>query len=619
MHAPPTWFAVLPDTDDAVPAARLLTAAADRVVPHASGRPWIVGTWGPGEAALVMAGPSRLALIGRSTAGAAVLEAALASGLDRLAERTRALSGCFHLIAAVDGRVWARGSSSGVRRLFHADVRGVRVLADRADALAAPGAPVDPGALALRLAVPAPGEGLEQAAPLRGVDAVPADHAAVLATDGSLRLARWWQAPRPTLSPEAGVTAGAEALEEAVRARTRAAGTVGCDLSGGWDSTSLSLLAARSAERLVTYRWNSSDPADDAAWADRARALLPEAVHRVVPADEIPRWFARLDTPSPALDEPLSCIRVRERTLHTARDLASHGARLHMNGQGGDELFAGNSIHLHALAARAPFAALARAWGYRALLRWPVGATARALADRRGHARSLRRAAGALDAPPVTPKTPFFGWVFPARLPPWATPDAREAVAGRMRAAAASAVPSAPTRAQHVKVQTVRGSGCTIRLVDQLYRSAGVELATPFLDDTVMDAVLSIDGTRLCDPYRYKPLLAEAMRGVLPDELLKRRTKGEFSGDAFAGLNENRSSLLALTEDMRLERLGLVDSRALRAAITCPHTASSGLAAIEATLGAENWLRRTHRPQPHRPQTTASPPSPPRSRIGEAT
>ncbi|MDA2803407.1 asparagine synthase-related protein [Nocardiopsis suaedae] len=616
MHTPPTWFAVLPDTDDAVPAARLLTAAADRVVPHASGRPWIAGSWGPGEAALVLAGPSRLALIGRSTAGAAVLESALAGGLDRIGERTRALSGCFHLIAAVDGRVWARGASSGVRRLFHADVRGVRVLADRADALAAPGAPVDPGALALRLAVPGPGEGLEQAAPLRGVDAVPTDHAAVLGTDGSLRLSRWWEAPRPALSPEAGAPAVAEALEEAVRARTRATGTVGCDLSGGWDSTSLSLLAARSAGRLVTYRWDSSDPAnDDAAWADRARALLPEAMHRVVPAAEIPRWFARLDAPSPALDEPLSCIRVRERTLHTARDLAAQGARLHMNGQGGDELFAGNSIHLHALAARAPFTAMKRAWGYRALLRWPLWATARALTDRRGHARSLRRAADALDAPSVTPRTPFFDWVLPARLPPWATPDARDAVAGRMRAAASAApAPSAPTRAQHVKVQTVRGSGCTMRLVDQIYRSAGVELATPYLDDTVMDAVLSIDGARLCDPYRYKPLLAAAMRGVLPEELLERRTKGEFSADAFSGLREHRSSLLALTEDMRLERLGLVDSRALRAAITGPHTASSGLAAIEATLGAENWLRRAHRPQ-----AAASPPFPPQTRIGEAT
>ncbi|WP_017622996.1 asparagine synthase-related protein [Nocardiopsis chromatogenes] len=615
MHAPPTWFAVLPDTDDAAPAARLLTAAADRVVPHASGRPWLVGTWGPGEAALVIAGPSRLALIGRSTAGAAVLEAALAGGLDRLGERTRALGGCFHLVAAVGGRVWARGSASGVRRLFHADVRGVRVLADRADALAAPGAPVDPAAVALRMAVPSPGEGLEQAVPLRGVDAVPTDHAAVLGPDGSLRLTRWWEAPRPALSPEAGVPAVAEALEEAVRARTRAAGTVGCDLSGGWDSTSLSLLAARSTEHLVTYRWDSSDPGDDdPVWAERARSLLPGAVHRVVPADGLPRWFARLDTPSPALDEPLSCIRLRERTLHSARDLASHGARLHMNGQGGDELFAGNSVHLHALAARAPLTALRRAWGYRALLRWPVWATARALADRRGHARALRRAADTLDAPAVTPGAPHFDWVFPARLPPWATPDAREAAAGRMRTAAATAAPSAPTRAQHVKVQAVRSSGCTMRLVDQLYRSAGVELATPYLDDTVLDAVLSIDGTRLCDPYRYKPLLAEAMRGVLPEDLLERRTKGTFSGDAFAGLNEHRSALLALTEDMRLERLGLVDPRALRAAITGPHTGTGGLAAIEATLGAENWLR-----QKRRPQAPASPPSPPQTRIGEAT
>ncbi|WP_017559149.1 asparagine synthase-related protein [Nocardiopsis baichengensis] len=611
MHAPPTWFAVLPDTDDAAPAARLLATAADRVVPHASGRPWIVGTWGPGEAALVLAGPSRIALIGRSTATSAVLETALAGGLDRIGERTRALTGCFHLVAAVGGRVWARGAASGVRRLFHADVRGVRVLADRIDALAAPGAPVDPGVLALRLAVPPAAEGLEQAAPLKGVDPVPTDHAAVLEPDGALRLSRWWRAPRPVLTPEEGVPAVAEALEEAVRARTRAAGTVGCDLSGGWDSSTLSLLSARHAERLVTYRWDTSDPGnDDPVWAAKARAFLPDAVHRVAPADGLPLWFARVDAPSPSLDEPLPCIRIRERTLHAARDLASLGARLHMNGQGGDELFAGNALFLHALAARAPLTALKRAWGYKALARWPMAATARALADRRGYGRSLRRAANALGAPPVTQRTPHFDWVSPTRLPPWATPDARGAVAELLRAAA-DAAPSARPRAQHAKLQAVRTSGCAMRVVDQLYRHAGVELATPYLDDAVVNAVLSVDGRRLCDPYRYKPLLAEAMRGVLPDELLTRRTKGEFSGEAFTGLKHHRSALLALTEGMHLERLGLVDADSLRAAVTGPHTGAGGLAAIEATLGVENWLRQSGRPRAgaRRPET----------RIGEAT
>ena len=63
---------------------------------------------------------------------------------------------------------------------------------------------------------------------------------------------------------------------------------------------------------------------------------------------------------------------------------------------------------------------------------------------------------------------------------------------------------------------------------------------SPYLDDVVVSTVLRVDGTEMCDPYRFKPLLADAMRDVVPSEILTRRTKSESSADAFAGLKVTR-------------------------------------------------------------------------------
>ncbi|WP_116209813.1 hypothetical protein [Streptomyces olivoreticuli] len=69
-----TWFAVLPDTDAGGAAARLLRdSGALEEIPHASGRPWLLGRWAPGGMTVVHAGAVRVAAAGP---GAAALRAA---------------------------------------------------------------------------------------------------------------------------------------------------------------------------------------------------------------------------------------------------------------------------------------------------------------------------------------------------------------------------------------------------------------------------------------------------------------------------------------------------------------------------------------------------------------
>ena len=85
------------------------------------------------------------------------------------------------------------------------------------------------------------------------------------------------------------------------------------------------------------------------------------------------------------------------------------------------------------------------------------------------------------------------------------------------------------------------------------------------------------------------------MRGIVPDQSLGQETKANGSGDEEPGLRRHRAELLALFEDSRLARLGLVDAGALRELLTGPLPPSLQFGALDQTVACEAWLRSLER------------------------
>jgi asparagine synthase (glutamine-hydrolysing) len=95
-------------------------------------------------------------------------------------------------------------------------------------------------------------------------------------------------------------------------------------------------------------------------------------------------------------------------------------------------------------------------------------------------------------------------------------------------------------------------------------------------------------------PWRYKQLIVEAMRGVVPAASLTRQTKANGSGDLDPGLRLHRAELLALWEDSRLGALGLVDAAAVREACTRPLPPELQFGVLDQLVAGEVWLRSLH-------------------------
>lgn len=588
-------FIVLPDHPEAASAA----GWGRRSVTHHSGRPWLLGDWEPDELTLLTAGANQLAVFGHTRIDHERVTRALAAArsprdLDAV---LLSLPGCLHVVASVAGEVRAQGSLSTARQLFVTRIRGCAVAADNPAPLTRlVGATVDEAALAVRLLFPGAPWPLSERTVWEGVTAVAVGHWLRLDRDGRATEVGWWSPRRTDLPLAEAADAVRAALVEATGLRTAGNAVVSADLSGGLDSTSLCFLAARDKPDLVTFHVTPLDQANpDSRWARRAAEALPHGRHHTISAQREASWFDADPDVQRATDSgegPSLWGAGGAHLIDLSTAAAAAGSTVHLMGLGGDELFGSVPAHLWSLWRSRPLASLPTIRRRQLLNRWRLGAVLRELADRADFATALATTAGQLTTPLPPPPVLSLRWVSGLRLPRWATPKARELVRDLItRTVDAGVDPLDPDRVRHQILESVVREGTLIRQNRQGLAATGVRWDAPMLDDRVVEAALSVRIEDRALRGRFKPLLTTAMRGIVPDDVLARRDKGEFSAEMYRGLRHNRAGFLALCEDSRLAALGLVDVDVLRSALRTPHPETRQVIPLEHTVTCETWLR----------------------------
>jgi len=597
----PTWFLALPDLPAAAAVADRVRASAVHVLPHPSGRPWLLGRWTARALSTGAVADNRSAV--------AVLGEHAATRVDAAAIAGRVLTtagfgapgdlpaGSYHLIARRPGAVLLRGGVSELRRVFTATVEGIAVASDRADVLAALlGSAPDPARVALHLLDPQTLYPLVGLPVWHGVDAVPAGCQLRIDSRGGMRTHRWWSPPEPVVPLAEAAPVLREELVAAVHARTRGRTLATSDL-GGLDSTAVCSVAATRGDAPVTaLTVDAQDPlADDVRWGTVTARELGIA-HHVVPAERMPLTYEGLTGPAEHWDEPCLTAVDRHRWRAVMTLAVTHGSAVHLTGIGGDELLYGSVAHLHTMIRRRPREAWRRLRGFAAKYRWTHKEAVRQLADRRPYRAWLHRVADDLTAPPPSLREPMLDWGTAPRLPPWTTAAAVEAVRSSIRDTAADAEPLAPVRGLHRELEAARALSRTTRQLQQMAAAMGLDYAAPYYDDRVVEAALRIDPFDRITPWRYKPIIVEAMRGVVPEASRCRDTKANAMVEEETGLRRHRADLLDLCAESRLAGLGLIDAAAFRAACDRPVGPGLQIGVLHQTLACEVWLRSIERP-----------------------
>ncbi|MFJ6699151.1 asparagine synthase-related protein [Streptomyces sp. NPDC091272] len=601
------FFAVLPDTAEGEAAAGHLRSAAPAAGPalttvsHPSGRPWIVARLLVRNLVKVARGADALVLIGPNKVPAASLEAVLGPARDTpdLHRRLAALPGLGHVVSRLGAETCVRGTASGHRRVYHAAHAGGRLASDRPAVLAQlTGADLDEGALALRLLdfVPHP---LRERPLWQGVEEIDPAYALLLRA-GTHSVRRWWLPPKPRLTAAEGAPLVAAALGASVAAHLHGRTSVSGELSGGMDSTAVTFLAQRAGAQDVTLLTVAArdDRSQDQLWAERAVAQARAAAegsgrrieHRIVPAADAPLFYADLaGTAGELLDEPFPVAPARARAAMLLGRAAATGSEYHLTGYGGDELFNGLASACQDLLPGKPVKAWSRMSALRHQSGWPLLPTLRGMLFpppfRSWLAHSIAGDATA-DA-----RTPQVSWGMRQALRPWLTDRAAALIREEFRRAAREARPIAPRPGRHMDIDTVRLGARYFQSMEDLGAGLGLPVAAPLLDDRVIEAVLAVRVEDRVVPWRYKPLLVEAMRPVVPDVLLSRTTKDDMSADDVQGLREHAPAIKDLWTDSLLASRGLIDAERLRRLADDPFSPVLQRYPIDATVSCEAWLR----------------------------
>lgn len=554
----------------------------------------------------------RLLVWGHALLSASLRSAEFAAAVDSgEISRVTKWPGSYSAVVLTRGSITAYADLAGQFPLYYSQLNGELLLGPDPGLLArCHTRDFDPVTAAARIACPSVLPLWSERSPYAGVRRLPGG--AMFRADSSEPYVVPGQQPLPDegLTLADGADGLRAALIDAVRRRFTGQQLVSADFSGGLDSTSLAFLAVAHSSRpipSIVYHQPLA-PAGDLAAATRFAGLDPriELVAVRGTAETLP--FAGLPVPGnagptgralPHCPEPAQGMLAADRSMLRLAAATSVGAEIHLTGEGGDALLLAAPSYLASLARRGTARTFLRHCGAYARLRLVSPASLAARAARLARisaARALQDLAAELEHPECGRAgwVDVLSWWQPCgEAATWLTPRARRQLAEiASDNATARTVPDSASPADFAALTDLRCSGDTQRHLRELARGFDLTVHAPFLDDEVVRAALSVPAVRRADPWSYKPLLQAAMAGLVPDEVLGRRTKGDYSAESYRGARAASGVLGELLRDSRLAALGVIEPAAVRraldrmtAGVTVP------LGPLTMVLATETWLR----------------------------
>jgi asparagine synthase (glutamine-hydrolysing) len=394
----------------------------------------------------------------------------------------------------------------------------------------------------------------EQRCAIDGVAKLPAGSWASCQPDGTLTVRQYWNvadvAARAAQGPPADLR---EVIQESVTAHLVADVPVSSFLSGGLDSSIVTVLAHQAETGIDAYTitFRPEDQRleampDDAIYARKVAAQFGIKLHEIEISPDIvtmlPRIVDVLDEPigdPAAINTVLMCEAARQR-----------GVKVILSGMGADELFGGYRKHLACVLAgrysRLP--GPARAAARYAVDRIPVSAGGRGLRYARWAKRFLTFA--------ELPEEPRFRRSYTlydeAELGALVSPDlggyVSEVIGEHASIYLDNELPDEVNRMCLADARLFL-PGLNLAYTDRASMAASVEVRVPFVDPVVAEAAFSIPGAAKIRRRQGKVALKQAAQAWLPDEIVH-RPKASFSAPLRAWV---RGDLHELIQDVLVQ------------------------------------------------------------------
>jgi asparagine synthase (glutamine-hydrolysing) len=503
----------------------------------------------------------------------------------------------FALADETTGELFLARDPLGIKPLFYLRRGRGALFASELKALVSAVGPelrIEPGALVASMLyywVP------EQFCAIKGVRKLPAGSWARFTPDGREHLEHYWRVADVAREAEGSAPPDlGRVIEESVAAHLVADVPVSSFLSGGLDSSIITVLAHRSAQEIDAYTitFRPEDQRleampDDAIYARKVAARYGVKLHEIEISPDIvdllPRMVDMLDEPigdPAAINTLLMCQAARDR-----------GVKVILSGMGADELFGGYRKQRACLMAsrygRLP--APARAGVRFAVDRAPVSIGGRGLRYARWAKRFLTFA--------ELPEEPRFRRSYtlydPDDLAGLLSPDLRgqvdRVVDGHREIYTDNDLQDEVNRMCLADARLFL-PGLNLSYSDRSSMAASVEVRVPFVDPVVAQAAFAIPGRDKIRNRQGKLALKQAAEAWLPKEIIY-RPKASFSAPLRAWVrNDLREVINDVLVNGELTGTGMIQSAALNRLIEAERAGREDNAKqIWQLLSMELWYR----------------------------
>src|SRR5215213_857592 len=425
--------------------------------------------------------------------------------------------------------------------------------------------------------------------PYKNVLSVKPAHVVTVNLSGELRSERFW-----TLDPSREIRystdeqyeehARAE-LTEAIRCRLRSDRPVFAELSGGLDSSSIVCLAdriIRNGEVQTPRLETVSHVFDESPTSDERRFIQLVETQRQTPGHHIKDEDFRLLAPLP---DYVSILTPNPVTLSfgfhsgVCKAMEQAGARVLLSGLGGDQMFGGV---YGAYPGVADLLASGRLIALDRSLRSWSKAMKRSYPGLLWKDAIVRQLPHRLQAI-TSGRTP--------RLPPWYNREFSSRMKLQHRMFAMDPLRSFPT---HSARDQALGFLSTVKSISSCWRSEqfGIDVTYPFAHRPLVEFLQAIPLDQLMRPGENRVVMRRMLAGILPDEIAKRRTKGNPREAIFRAIARESECLRSVFDNSRLCARGFMDKEPLFAALDrARHGYETHSAFLVQTISLEFWLR----------------------------
>ena len=409
----------------------------------------------------------------------------------------------------------------------------------------------------------------DQRCAVDGVRKLPPGSWARIRPDGSFSVAHYWRIADVALEAAAGPVADLSAvLEESVTAHLVSDVPVSSFLSGGLDSSLVTVLAHQAGQGIDAYTiaFRPEDQRmeampDDAVYARKVASQFGIDLHEIEIAPDIvsllPRMVDILDEPigdPAAINTLLMCEAARER-----------GVKVILSGMGADELFGGYRKHLACVIAskygRLP--AVSRAGVRFAVDRFPVSVKGRGLR----YARWAKRFVTFADLPEEPRFRRSYTLYDPDELAALVSPDLADCIDQVIQEH--RDIYDDNSLQDEVNRMCLADArlflpGLNLAYTDRASMAASVEVRVPFVDPVVANTAFSIAGSNKIRHRQGKIALKQAAEKWLPHEIVY-RPKAGFSVPLRAWVrNELGEVINDVLVEGELVGMGMIRASSLR-------------------------------------------------------